>query len=771
MRALVGLPKFFMPIRTLREGAKDMSREKGQTLVEFALILPILLLVIFVIVESGRIFQAYITVQHAAREGARYAITGRWEEEFAEQPDPRVDSIEKVAKNSLAGLGLDESQPWYDGEGRLIIGHYEIKIFGQNPNSPPPLLEGYAGLPSEKVAVQVAYRLEIITPGLNVIAPSVQVVGYAEMINEDFGQLGGGGFADLREPPSPIPPEIPTAGASPTPTDTPTGTTTPTPTITGTPTETPTPSSTPACAVRIEEPVLPGDSSVRVFGDPGDLIDLRDMDAGGATIGTGTVGPGSYCGGWVDIIPFNSEDPVYGHIIAAISTKHSSSDTACVGVTACWPTATPTATGTTTPTPTATPVEPYIVLDRVCSPEREAADIQIRGYNWEPGGTKDIIIQWDGDQKDKFASRATWISVIPIYDYEASAGTHAVRARLVGTEDEDTKYIEIPCPPIPTPTITATPLRPDLRITDIDVPAGSPAAYQPVTFTVDIENSGPGDALSLFWVDLYDLPDGSTAPTAGQTTGDAAWTAVGSLGTGDTKTVVLYYAFTQSGNREIYGYVDTRQNIAETEEGNNVWGPLNLNIAAGTPPSSTLTTDPVCSAEGISTTITVRGEGWPDTGNIQIWYDGSTPKGDPFPSQVSWSRAITIGGPLETDGRTHTIQAIISDIDPPVSMQTEYYIPCSAIGTIDGYTWIFIKGGVVPHGRTDVFCEDGDGNLIAQTTSDDGAYYHMKVVPGINYTVIGQTYIDDVLYRDTAPGISASPLITSRVNLVLLPLY
>ncbi|MDH4135968.1 MAG: pilus assembly protein, partial [Anaerolineae bacterium] len=276
-----------------------MSREKGQTLVEFALILPILLLVIFVIIESGRIFQAYITVQHAAREGTRYAITGHWEEELAGEPDPRVASIEDIARNALSGLAL-AGPAGYDDEGRILIGHYEIKIFGQNPNPPPALLEGYAGLPGEKVAVQVAYRLQIITPGLNVIAPSVPVVGYVEMINEDFGKLGGGGFTGLREPPSPIPPEIPTQGASPTPTDTPTGTVTPTPTITGTPTETPTASSTPACVVLIQGEVHEDSPLVTVSGNHGDLIELRDMDDGVPLGAARTINdPGRYCGGQV----------------------------------------------------------------------------------------------------------------------------------------------------------------------------------------------------------------------------------------------------------------------------------------------------------------------------------------------------------------------------------------------------------------------------------------------------------------------------------------
>jgi hypothetical protein len=266
-------------------------------------------------------------------------------------------------------------------------------------------------------------------------------------------------------------------------------------------------------------------------------------------------------------------------------------------------------------------------------------------------------------------------------------------------------------------------------------------------------------------VDVYDLDGGSDPPTAGQAEGDAAWTAVSSLGAGDTETVVLHYSFSETGSRVVYGYVDGRTDVEETNEDNNVSDPLDLDITAGTPPSATLTTDPVCSAEGVSTTITVSGEAWPDTGNIQILYDGSD-KGS-FPSQASWSRAITITGSPDTDAGTHTIQAI----HPTVSLQTDYYIPCSDIGAIDGYTWVFIKGDVVPHGRTDVECRDAGDALIAQTTSDEEAYYDMRVPPGGPYTVIGETYIDDVLYKDTSTVASVGVGETIRVNLVLIPQY
>jgi hypothetical protein len=47
--------------------------ERGQGLVEFALVLPIFLLVIFGIIDIGRVIWATDNITNAAREGARYA--------------------------------------------------------------------------------------------------------------------------------------------------------------------------------------------------------------------------------------------------------------------------------------------------------------------------------------------------------------------------------------------------------------------------------------------------------------------------------------------------------------------------------------------------------------------------------------------------------------------------------------------------------------------------------------------------------------------------
>lgn len=51
-------------------------RESGQSTVELALVLPLILLLLIGMVEFAQMASGYLTIQHAAREGARLGVTG-----------------------------------------------------------------------------------------------------------------------------------------------------------------------------------------------------------------------------------------------------------------------------------------------------------------------------------------------------------------------------------------------------------------------------------------------------------------------------------------------------------------------------------------------------------------------------------------------------------------------------------------------------------------------------------------------------------------------
>ena len=54
-----------------------LGREQGATLVEFALILPVLALLLFSMLEFGKGFNYWIDQTHLANEGARWAVVNK----------------------------------------------------------------------------------------------------------------------------------------------------------------------------------------------------------------------------------------------------------------------------------------------------------------------------------------------------------------------------------------------------------------------------------------------------------------------------------------------------------------------------------------------------------------------------------------------------------------------------------------------------------------------------------------------------------------------
>lgn len=59
-----------------RRPARNSPHDRGAAAVEFALLLPVLLLLVFGIIDFGRALNAQVTLTQAAREGARMAALG-----------------------------------------------------------------------------------------------------------------------------------------------------------------------------------------------------------------------------------------------------------------------------------------------------------------------------------------------------------------------------------------------------------------------------------------------------------------------------------------------------------------------------------------------------------------------------------------------------------------------------------------------------------------------------------------------------------------------
>jgi Flp pilus assembly protein TadG len=111
---------------------KKNKSQRGQSLVEFALVLPIFLLLVFAIIDFGFGFHAWLTVTNSAREGARIGAVRASETDIVQRVQDTADT-------------LDQS--------RMTI-----------------TVTNAQGNPGESVVVQVNYAYTMITPLDNILS-------------------------------------------------------------------------------------------------------------------------------------------------------------------------------------------------------------------------------------------------------------------------------------------------------------------------------------------------------------------------------------------------------------------------------------------------------------------------------------------------------------------------------------------------------------------------------------------------------------------------
>ncbi|RBP66000.1 TadE-like protein [Alkalibaculum bacchi] len=104
--------------RLLKLGKSD----KGQALVEFALVLPILLALILGMIEFGWILNGKITLTNAAREGARVAAI--YHDKGAVVDDAKEAVINASVASSLTIIGVNTT---FSSDTTTVIAEAEIE--------------------------------------------------------------------------------------------------------------------------------------------------------------------------------------------------------------------------------------------------------------------------------------------------------------------------------------------------------------------------------------------------------------------------------------------------------------------------------------------------------------------------------------------------------------------------------------------------------------------------------------------------------------------
>ena len=258
------------PVHTPGASKRLSGRIAGQGIVEFALVLPILLLLILGIIGLGHLFVSYILTITASREAVRYAaVAGSTASGIQRYRDCDGIRANAIRIGAFAGVAPEDVVVEYDnGPSTAVFATCPVGGTG------PALTSG------TRVRVRITNQY---TP----LVPLVQLQPFpmhAQSVRTVIIQIAVGTSAPL--PTSAYGGSIPTLTYTPTLTFTPspTPTETPVPTVTETPTTTPTETSTPTSTATFTPTPTPSFcaeiSGMRRVGTDGLAVDLSNLRPG-----------------------------------------------------------------------------------------------------------------------------------------------------------------------------------------------------------------------------------------------------------------------------------------------------------------------------------------------------------------------------------------------------------------------------------------------------------------------------------------------------------
>jgi Flp pilus assembly protein TadG len=109
---------------------QDIKNERGQTMTEFAMVLPLMIVLLFGVIQFGIAFNNYVSLTDAVRAASRKAVVSR------ESGNP-VGACTTAAYNAAGDLKTSQlsvscSSNWQPGSDVTVTGTYpySIKLLG-----------------------------------------------------------------------------------------------------------------------------------------------------------------------------------------------------------------------------------------------------------------------------------------------------------------------------------------------------------------------------------------------------------------------------------------------------------------------------------------------------------------------------------------------------------------------------------------------------------------------------------------------------------------
>ena len=122
-----------------RISARRSRRSRGQALAEFALVIPVLIVMLMGIFDLGRAIFAYNAITNAAREGARLGIVNQWADKIIERAinmaptaDQDTDAV-TVAISKSTSAPDDDDCAGAPAVGCMVYVRYETEFTAITP--------------------------------------------------------------------------------------------------------------------------------------------------------------------------------------------------------------------------------------------------------------------------------------------------------------------------------------------------------------------------------------------------------------------------------------------------------------------------------------------------------------------------------------------------------------------------------------------------------------------------------------------------------------
>jgi hypothetical protein len=172
-----------------------LARAGGSEIAEAALVLPLAFLVLLGIYWFGRAFNVYATINHAAREGARYAVAQSCA--TCGNAAPTIDSIATQVGQAMQASGLNPSLAITDNVTHLACGGGTVTCAAAGGPGEPPiwyctnvqlvaasLLPPASGGPVCGVSIDFQYPFQLPLPFTSLNGQQLNLSAHVQMKTE-----------------------------------------------------------------------------------------------------------------------------------------------------------------------------------------------------------------------------------------------------------------------------------------------------------------------------------------------------------------------------------------------------------------------------------------------------------------------------------------------------------------------------------------------------------------------------------------------------------